>query len=153
LVLDRLQANSLVLFLVLFTSECRQICAVLKEEVSKKFSSQTNAAVAGYLILRLINPAIATPDFFGIIAPTAMSTDIRRALILLSKMVQNIANNVDFKKEAYMTHFNDYVVTASPPFAEFLIASAVCEMTNLPCSFSSRLLMIIAIVYRLYRRI
>jgi neurofibromin 1 len=121
--------------------------------VTKKFPGQINSAVAGYLILRLINPAVATPDFFGIISPTAMSTEIRRALVLLSKMIQNVANNVDFKKEAYMTHFNDYVTSKAPEIASFLLAAAVRFPASRQCRiFRTLPLIYVLMLFRLFRR-
>ena len=36
-------------------------------------------------------------------------TGVRRALTLISKVLQNLANHVLFKKEAHMEVFNDFL--------------------------------------------
>ena len=43
-----------------------------------------------------------------------------RALTLVGKIVQNIANGIEFKKEVYMMPFNDLVATQQEAMNQFL---------------------------------
>ena len=88
---------------------------------------QTTALVGGYLILRVVNPAIVTPEAHGLLdAPPPPA--LRRALVLVSKLVQNAANGVEFgAKEAYMKPFNAWVVRTAPRVSAFLAAVAAVE--------------------------
>ncbi len=60
------------------------------------------------MFLRFINPAIITPYEMGIVEKQPPA-NIKRGLILMSKILQNIANHVDFTKEQHMFCFNDFV--------------------------------------------
>lgn len=63
-------------------------------------------AVQGFLFLRIICPAIVAPGSFGIISD-ALNSKQRRNLILISKIIQNLANGVKFGgKETYMEQAN-----------------------------------------------
>ena len=57
---------------------------------------------------RFINPAIVSPFEMGIVEKQP-SPNIKRGLMLMSKILQNIANHVEFSKEAHMQCFNDFV--------------------------------------------
>jgi len=91
-------------------NEIRSICKFLYEEVEKKFEKSGNQALAGFIFLRFICPAIISPINSNIIEGTEISTDAQRHLILIAKIIQNIANNVVFgQKESYMMPFNNFV--------------------------------------------
>ena len=92
-----------------------------------RLPEQTTALVGGYLILRVVNPAIVTPEAHGLLdAPPPPA--LRRALVLVSKLVQNAANGVEFgAKEAYMKPFNAWVVRTAPRVSAFLAAVAAVE--------------------------
>ena len=57
---------------------------------------------------RFINPAIVSPFEMGIVEKQP-PPNIKRGLMLMSKILQNIANHVEFSKEAHMQCFNDFV--------------------------------------------
>lgn len=94
----------------LLPAPCRAICAILKEVVEPKFPDGANVAIAGFLVLRLINPALVVPDADGLnILSKEKTAEARRGLLLVSKLIQNLANQVDFKKEEFMIPFNPFV--------------------------------------------
>lgn len=93
----------------------RMYCRYLYEEVGKKFTKPADdpdeqfdfkyIAVGGFLILRLICPAITSPNLYGL-SGEDISADSRRYAIILTKLVQNLANGVaDAKKEEFMKSF------------------------------------------------
>jgi neurofibromin 1 len=65
-------------------------------------------AVGTVIFLRFINPAIVSPCESGIV-DRQPPQKIKRGLMLVSKILQNIANHVEFSKEQHMLPFNDFV--------------------------------------------
>jgi hypothetical protein len=63
----------------------RLICAVVKQEVASRFPDAVTKSLGGYLFLRFICPALASPDKSGIIqGPIPMK--VQRSLVLLTKV-------------------------------------------------------------------
>ncbi len=94
-----------------FPSQLRSMCHCLYQVLCKRFpsSQQSNiGAVGTVMFLRFINPAITAPYEMGIVEKQPPS-NVKRGLILMSKILQNIANHVEFSKEQHMTCFNDFV--------------------------------------------
>lgn len=107
-------------------TECRLICNFLDSAVGGKFGDPkaTEIALAGYLFLRLINPAIVVPDSMGIIDKNALTAEGRRSLLLVSKIVLNMANQVPFSKEPYLLTFNSFL-NEKLPFIQSFIADCI----------------------------
>lgn len=103
-----------------------EICDCLWSEVSAKFPDAAHTAVAGFLFLRFFCPAIVAPEGQGVGMAAAgkkatVSRDQRRALTLVAKVLQQLANGVDFgKKEEFMTPFNEYLHEELPNVQSFL---------------------------------
>lgn len=79
--------------------------------LSKRFPNllQNNIGAVGTVIfLRFINPAIVSPQELGIVGKQVPSS-VKRGLMLMSKILQNIANHVEFSKEQHMLCFNDFL--------------------------------------------
>jgi hypothetical protein len=97
----------------------RAIAAHLHKEVAKKYPEAARSAVGGYICLRFVCPAMMTPRAFGVVSvdPPARAA---RALTLVSKIVQNVANGLEFKKEAFMMPFNDFVLANQASMNAFI---------------------------------
>ncbi|XP_042235752.1 neurofibromin-like isoform X1 [Homarus americanus] len=94
-----------------FPPQLRSMCHCLYQVLSKRFPQfpQNNIGAVGTVIfLRFINPAIVSPCETGIL-DRQPSQQIKRGLMLMSKILQNIANHVEFSKEQHMLPFNDFV--------------------------------------------
>ncbi|PRP75063.1 hypothetical protein PROFUN_03899 [Planoprotostelium fungivorum] len=88
-------------------------------EISKEYVPTTNvsALVGGFLLLRwsdsvsYFNPALLTPEQHGLLPEgKTMSATARRNLILMSKILQNLSNGLEFgRKEQYMMVVNDFI--------------------------------------------
>lgn len=75
----------------------------------KRFPEAKFTAVGAFIFLRFFCPAIVAPDVEGLIS-SAPSKEMRRGLLLIAKVVQNLANNVLFgAKEPYMFPLNDFL--------------------------------------------
>ncbi|XP_034936145.1 neurofibromin isoform X2 [Chelonus insularis] len=126
-----------------FPPQLRSMCHCLYQVLSKRFpqSPQVNIGAVGTVIfLRFINPAIVSPQEMGIVNKP-VPPHIKRGLMLMSKILQNIANHVEFSKEQHMLPFNDFLRTRFEIGRRFFIQIASdCEtvdQTNPPMSFVS----------------
>ncbi|KAL9647335.1 hypothetical protein ABK040_011701 [Willaertia magna] len=114
-----------------YTLRC--YCRFLYEEVGKKFHKLDNddqqfdfkyIAVGGFLILRLLCPALLNPVTYGLTS-TELSTDARRYGILLTKLIQNLANGVlPNVKEEFMKAFVDVTRDNMQKIQDFFEACA-----------------------------
>jgi GTPase-activator protein for Ras-like GTPase/Concanavalin A-like lectin/glucanases superfamily/Bacterial cadherin-like domain/Bacterial Ig domain len=78
-------------------------------EVGKRFPGSKHTAVGGFLFLRFFCPAIISPEGFKIVQQPPPHV-ARRALVLIAKALQNLANQVTFgKKEEYMIDVNQFI--------------------------------------------
>ena len=73
------------------------------------------------IFLRFLNPALVLPHEFGIVDAEPLPR-IKRGLTLVSKILQNIANNLMFTKELHMQHFNDYLGSTFDMATNFVLS-------------------------------
>lgn len=90
-------------------SDIIRICHLLKQSVYPKFPSAINTCIGGFFFLRFLTPAIVSPEGFGIIdQENPLSIESRRPLILISKTLQQISNEMFFSEE-YMMSINTFI--------------------------------------------
>ncbi|KAL7282669.1 hypothetical protein ACG7TL_004142 [Trametes sanguinea] len=85
----------------------REICAHIAKSVNEVWPKAKFAALGAFIFLRFISPAIVTPETVDVPVPNDMA--VRRALMVIAKIVQNLANNLLFGKEAHMVILNDFL--------------------------------------------
>ncbi|KAF7274462.1 hypothetical protein GWI33_012883 [Rhynchophorus ferrugineus] len=116
-----------------FPPQLRSMCHCLYQVLSKRFPQfpQNNIGAVGTVIfLRFINPAIVSPHEMGIVTDQ-VPNNIRRGLMLMSKILQNIANHVEFSKEQHMLPFNDFLKSHFETGRRFFITIASdCETVD-----------------------
>jgi neurofibromin 1 len=71
-------------------------------------------SIGGFIFLRFINPAIVSPETIDLDLPVHGSAgdnrDIRRGLVMITKVLQALANNVRFgSKEPGMKKLNEFM--------------------------------------------
>lgn len=90
----------------------RQIFKHAQDEVDTKFPDMHRLVVGGFIFLRFFCPAIVTPEKYHLVSEPP-SKEARRGLILVSKLLQNLANGVEFdgSKEEYMKSMNHFVTS------------------------------------------
>eukprot|EP01114_Cavostelium_apophysatum_P003995 TRINITY_DN1412_c0_g1_i1.p1 TRINITY_DN1412_c0_g1~~TRINITY_DN1412_c0_g1_i1.p1 ORF type:complete len:1016 (-),score=160.34 TRINITY_DN1412_c0_g1_i1:852-3899(-) len=87
----------------------RQLFAHVKVSVAERFPENINTTIGGFIFLRFFCPAVSSPEAYGIVEE-APSASARRLLILITKVLQNLSNDVEFgSKEPYMTKMNDFI--------------------------------------------
>ncbi len=105
----------------------RKICNIIASTVTQRYPDAKFTAVGAFIFLRFFCPAIVAPDAEGLTDHT-LSKEMRRGLLLIAKVIQNLANNVLFgAKEAYMVSLNDFLVKNITSCTTFLI-----EISALP---------------------
>lgn len=88
----------------------REICRHIRTLMDRKFPSSRYQGVGGYIFLRFINPAVVAPQTIDINL-TGPAKELRRGLLLISKILQTLASNTLFPqhKEPYMTALNEFL--------------------------------------------
>lgn len=93
-----------------------------------RFPEAKFTAVGAFIFLRFFCPAIVAPQAEGLISNTP-SKEMRRGLLLIAKIVQNLANNVLFgAKESYMFPLNDFLTQNIYRVTTFLREISVCSL-------------------------
>ncbi|KAL6074984.1 phosphatidylinositol-3,4,5-trisphosphate binding [Balamuthia mandrillaris] len=107
------------------------IASHLWETVNKKFPNHKHAAVAGFIFLRFLCPIIVNPKGWQLVDELP-SRDAQRALILVSKILQLLANGVLSMKEKFMQVINPFIDEKLPAVYLFLqnMASQGNALTN-----------------------
>jgi len=84
------------------------IALYLQNEVTKIYPNAKHSCVGGLIFLRFFCPAILAPDIFGLV--DEVKNEARRGLVLISKIIQNVANGLEFgKKEPFMEELNPFI--------------------------------------------
>jgi ankyrin repeat protein len=111
----------------------RAACHHLRDRVDAKEweGADSTVAVGGFIFLRWINPAIVAPDGGSQLVPRGeVSAPARRTLLLVSKILNAMANNVEFGgKEAWLTFANSYLAERRPEVRSFLESLATFSDT------------------------
>ncbi|XP_019487281.1 PREDICTED: RAS protein activator like-3 isoform X2 [Hipposideros armiger] len=105
--------------------------------------------VCASLFLRLLCPAILAPSLFGL-APEHPAPGPARALTLIAKVIQNLANRAPFgEKEAYMGFMNGFLEDRGPAMQHFLDQVAMVDVDSAPSSYqgSSDLALQLAVLH------
>ncbi|KAI1636187.1 GTPase [Biscogniauxia mediterranea] len=87
----------------------KKICSIISSAVMPRFPEAKYTAVGAFIFLRFFCPAIVAPEAEKLVS-TPPSKEMRRGLLLIAKVIQNLANNVLFgAKEPYMYPLNDFL--------------------------------------------
>ncbi|KAF9226729.1 hypothetical protein BS17DRAFT_500836 [Gyrodon lividus] len=86
----------------------REVCAHLAKAVYQVWPESKFAALGAFIFLRFISPAVVAPGIVDIEVPQDDGV-IRRGLMVIAKVMQNLANNIFFAKEAHMVCLNDFL--------------------------------------------
>lgn len=103
--------------------ELREVFQELQFLVFKKFPKHPEVkytGISGFFFLRLVAPSILNPQLFGL-TDEYFDTQIARTLTLVAKIIQNLANLVEFgQKEPYMERSNEFIVSRVKFMKHFL---------------------------------
>ena len=113
----------------------RRLVSVFQRSVEEFFPQSKYIVSTGYWFLRIIVPFITSPDGFGLYhRPIDQSG--RRNLILVGKVLQNLANDTLFgAKEAYMVGMNPFMDSALQQLQRYV--SDLGQISSLPKELSA----------------
>jgi len=96
--------------------ELRYIAYNFAHDVHEKFPGSERIAIGGTFFLRFICPALIAPHSYALLMtpdrkkPIVPNDQLQRQLVLLGKVLQNLANGVLFgKKEPFMVRMNQFI--------------------------------------------
>jgi len=88
------------------------LAKLLSDSVSIKYGQEKgNLSLSGFIFLRFICPSILAPEstlIASLCKDKVYELRLRRGLVLIAKIIQNLANGVQFK-EPYMQVFNGFI--------------------------------------------
>mmetsp|Transcript_20990 Transcript_20990/g.29449 ORF Transcript_20990/g.29449 Transcript_20990/m.29449 type:complete len:525 (-) Transcript_20990:103-1677(-) len=87
----------------------RKFFNLLRQLVGQCFPSKELKCVGSILFLRFLCPAVIAPAAFGVISEDIEDEEARRALTLIAKVLQNLANELLDFKEDYMKPLNPFL--------------------------------------------
>ncbi len=104
----------------------RYVCHVLAKAVEVKYPESTLRVVGSFIFLRFFNPTLVAPDSENLCKPIE-NPRIRRALLLVTKIVQNLASDIRFgAKEPWMMVMNEFLEENITQMNAFLEEISVC---------------------------
>ncbi|KAG6896188.1 hypothetical protein C0992_009811 [Termitomyces sp. T32_za158] len=98
----------------------REICAHIMSTVIKTWPEAKYAATGAFMFLRFISPVLVSPELIDIELPKDFTPGMRRGLMVITKIIQNLANNIFFGKEAHMVVLNQFLKTNIATVTRFL---------------------------------
>jgi len=117
--ISKLFIDSIVGSLSSCPREIREICRCLREVVVQRFPEFSIFSIGSFLFLRLFNPMIVAPPPSLLSGIAELTPRIRRGLLLVSKLLQNLANSSCVFKESYMKAVEPFIVQHIPRVKEF----------------------------------
>ncbi|KAL6076221.1 Ras-GAP domain-containing protein [Balamuthia mandrillaris] len=78
--------------------------------------------ISNFFFLRFLCPALVSPDAYGLLpSDVTITSKMRRSLVLVSKVMHNLANDVAFgDKEPYMSAMNAFLEKKRKPVQNFI---------------------------------
>ena len=101
--------------------EFKVISKELERNMHRKYPQHSvKLCIASFIFLRYFVAGVTVPESFGIVKDRP-APQMRRRLILISKVLSNLSTNVKFgDKEDYMTVMNDYLESKQPQVEKYL---------------------------------
>lgn len=118
--------NTIISSKDLLPPEIRRICKELRDRVKEKFPNAVHTCVGGFLFLRFITPSIVSPEGFQLV-DVEISVEKRRPLILISKTLQQISNDMYFSED-YLMSINSFITENVPILQSFF--EEVCDVDD-----------------------
>ena len=119
----------------------RGVAHRLAEAVGARFPGCEHIAIGGTFFLRFLCPALLAPHCYALLMtpdrrrPVTPSARLQRQLVLLGKVLQNLANGVLFgKKEPFMVRMNHFIARNLPAVGQWMddISSGAAPASEAP---------------------
>jgi len=99
--------------------QLRELYKHVQNEAGERYGDKRYTPLSSFVFTRLICPAIVSPEIYDI-TTEAPDQKARRALTLVAKMLQNLANGIELgKKEGYMAELKTFIENNVPILNDF----------------------------------
>jgi len=110
-------------------TELRYLLITMKQQLDTKYPDSSLKILGSFLFLRFFSNVIAVPEAFGLLLERP-PPDVRKRLIIVSKIFQALANEQQFgKKEDFMIQFNPFLEELRPSFSKYLLDITSSSLT------------------------
>jgi len=100
--------------------EIKHICACLQTQLAARYPDFVYQGIGAFVFLRFYNTAITVPESYGLL-PEAPRPSVRKQLLAVTKVLQNLANGVLFgDKEQNMVKLNGFITSQRPAYEAFI---------------------------------
>ena len=104
----------------------RLVLRYAQQEVVKKFPEMKQKVIGGFVFLRFICPALVSPVRFGLVRSNMISASSQKSLILVSRVLQCIANGTEFdSSKGDLTKLNQVIETHKAKMLNYFDTLAV----------------------------
>jgi hypothetical protein len=103
----------------------RRLCAIIRDSVVLKYPQHCNIAIGSFFFLRFVNPALILPEQYDLLP--SITPHFRRSMVLITKVLQQLANELDTFKEQYMAPFSAFVRKNMEPLRQFYREICTCH--------------------------
>jgi len=97
----------------------RKFFNVLRQLVKQCFPESELRAIGAFFFLRFVCPAIVAPQGFKVVEDIVEDPEARRALTLVAKVLQNLANESSHFREEFMEPLNPFLQRNAETMAKF----------------------------------
>lgn len=119
-------------------TEIVYMCKMLFTLTNKRFPGKGYRALASYLFLRFICPAIGAPETIGVVKFGHLKPIERRSLVLVAKIIQGVANEMPEQNEDYMQRLKEFIEENIQCLREFFDQVLVANVENIFSQASKR---------------
>jgi neurofibromin 1 len=125
------------------------MCHLLGETIKEKFPDKHLIGIGGFIFLRFFCPSILLPTSSGIIEGNKKkeklliillevpSEPVKRGLLLITKVLQNLSNDILFREgEEHMMPFNEWLVRKLPVVRDYLSTMVCCCLKLIKVKFA-----------------
>ncbi|KAL6080665.1 Neurofibromin 1 [Balamuthia mandrillaris] len=103
-----------------FPTSLKTIFHFAQQTILERFPEMGYQLVGGFFFLRFLCPALVAPTAYKL-QDTEPTPEVHRSLVLISKVLQNLSNDVRFgQKEAFMMFMNDFLAANSDAMRDCL---------------------------------
>ena len=113
------------------------VSAFLKQCVMKVHDNGIPYVLSGFFFLRFLCPVLVTPETLPGLNASAPTPSVRRLLVLIAKIIQNVATHLEFgEKEEYMCCCNPFISSMIPRITKFYEHISSRRHLRIPCDIA-----------------
>ncbi|KAI8608278.1 Rho GTPase activation protein [Chytriomyces sp. MP71] len=110
---------------------CKQIWSLAETKYPHESPQTRSSLLGGLFFLRYINPALLFPEPYLVATDPPLSTNQKRTLTLVAKIIQNLANNPSTVKESYMAPLAPFLEAHQTQTSAFFMSLCAVDYTLL----------------------